>query len=285
MNEEDDLIFNRRTPVSSPLKSFPFAASASPNAQHLRVAGGAVGDSSSPEIFRRRVPLPALRNIAPAGLGQFDYHLGVSNGSSRIRSVLRNAMTWPLSFLISLAQRCIGNKKRACVFSLMAFIMFGIIVSSTMGSSQPSDPSANTVTSDENESKETQSDRKILFIDSILESNVTCMEDLVNKYSPQYAALTWISEEDDMHLDPLHRDVVARYAFATLYFSISSWFSGDEFNNFHLTWLSNRHVCDWEGITCSNDYFPEVKRFQFDAGRVNGPLVPEILATFQVSFY
>ena len=139
MNEEDDLIFNRRTPVSSPLKSFPFAASASPNAQHLKVAGGALGGSSSPDIFRRRVPLPDLRNIAPAGLGQFDYHLGVSNGSSRIRRNLRNAMTWPLSFIISLTQRCIGNKKRACVFSLLAFIMFGIIVSFTTSSSQPSD--------------------------------------------------------------------------------------------------------------------------------------------------
>ena len=236
------------------------------------------------------------RNIAPAGLGEFDYHLGITNESSWIKRRFSTLVSWPASALSTLVDTTSTAKgtfgrKRTCML-LLALVMLGIGSTTFLAKSSNPNPSVTTSSGDEATSN-AWNNRRAQIMDSILLQSVTRLEVLDDEDSPQYAALDWISEKDVLHLDPLDGDLVARYACAAFYFSVDDWStprarSEGNFSEFHSTWLSERHICDWSGIQCKEDdgisSEVTVTKFHFDAGYVNGPLVQEVVASFQVSF-
>lgn len=233
------------------------------------------------------------RNIAPAGLGEFDYHLGITNESSWIKRRFSTLVSWPASALSSLVDTTSTAKgtfgrKRTCML-LLALVMLGIGSTTFLAKSSNLNPSVTTSSGDEATSN-AWNNRRAQIMNSILLQSVTRLEVLDDEDSPQYAALDWISEKDVLHLDPLDGDLVARYACAAFYFSVDDWStprarSEGNFSEFHSTWLSERHICDWSGIQCKEDdgisSEVTVTKFHFDAGYVNGPLVQEVVASFQ----
>ena len=73
---------------------------------------------------------------------------------------------------------------------------------------------------------------------------------LSDKTTPQYLALDWLANEDDLTDDEfLLEDLVQRYVLAVLYLStqdqISTWRSSER-------WLSSQPICDWEFVICSD---------------------------------
>ena len=91
-------------------------------------------------------------------------------------------------------------------------------------------------------------------------SNVTNLDTLFDKSSPQYRALQWMIEEDNLQFIPTSENFLQRYALATLYFS----FDGPGWEN-QLNWLNTTvHECEWnkrkdyitQGVSgCSKDKF------------------------------
>ncbi len=266
LREEDDLIFNRNTAVYSPLKSHNITATASPNAN-----------------LRGRDSSTALRNIAPAGLGQFDYNLGITDKSSQIKHIVSKFASWS-TFTFNYLRICAFRRKGSCIF-ILALLMLGT-GSIMLLSISPA--SSVTTSSGEKTSSITWNHRMTQIAASILKTNMTKLEVLDDDNSPQSSALRWISENDPLRLDPLDKDLITRFTFATFYFSVNHWADRSNFSDFHSTWLSDKHFCDWTGILCfssnDNDSPKEVAEFRFDAGNVNGPLVNEVVTVFRVSY-
>jgi hypothetical protein len=93
------------------------------------------------------------------------------------------------------------------------------------------------------------------------------------------------------------KTLIQRYACAVFYFSITEWDEhsirlleqNEDTNETFIatrnsTWLSEKSVCEWSGISCSNDKKKDaagVTSFHFTGGKVDGPLVREILVAFQ----
>lgn len=126
--------------------------------------------------------------------------------------------------------------------------------------------------------------RKLHIRARILEANVTSVETFDDINSPQSTALEWISNDDPLRLEPSDSGLIPRYASVVFYFSISSWDDADTEHS-ALHWLSNKSICDWSGLTCidAEDNSRAVIGFEFLVGRVDGPLVREILVAFPVS--
>jgi len=268
LNEDDELYFNRTnmTPVCSPEGSnHPFKG-----------GGGELnfsGDASYSPLTRR--------NIAPAGLGEFDYHIGITNELSWIRSVWSRFVPWPLSAVRSVFMFI--SKRRIFIVGALIAVVFGSTI--LHGATGQSSAAATTVTNNDTELDE--STRRAHIMDRIFKANVSYPELFGDVTSPQYVALNWISNDDALHLDPLDDGIVPRYACAVFYFSVAGfWYEDGDFDEYHDTWLSGIGICEWFGIMCDDEEDSTASKvigFDFAAGNINGPLVREVLVAFQVS--
>ena len=101
---------------------------------------------------------------------------------------------------------------------------------------------------------------------TILES-ISDPANLRNPNSPQFKAADWIIFTDPQQLAPNHPDVRQRYILAVFYFASNVDPSGDtiswkrcgsESMECEEVFLSEKHVCDWFGITCHENN--DVKR-------------------------
>jgi hypothetical protein len=80
-------------------------------------------------------------------------------------------------------------------------------------------------------------------------STVTPAVKLLAPSTPQGAAFEWIVDSDPAKMDPCGkaRDVIQRYALATLYYSTlgGGW-------TVSTLWLSESSECSWAGVACAD---------------------------------
>jgi len=151
---------------------------------------------------------------------------------------------------------------------------------------------------DEEDLKDTSKERKEEIKKTLLDAQISVANVFENSNSPQSLALNWISNVDPQHVMPRDKKtLIQRYACAVFYFSITEWDEhsirlleqNEDTNETFIatrnsTWLSEKSVCEWSGISCSNDKKKDaagVTSFHFTGGKVDGPLVREILVAFQ----
>ena len=311
MNQEEGLLFNnyRKAPGSPP--PILFAKSASPDI-YFR------GERS----VGRQKDASIKRNIAPLGLGEFDYNLSAANythkrgspshGTKDLYSFGYLAQLPVFRYLSQMGSTTLTSQGRKI---LMFFVLLAALIGSTIivandGPLRRRTGSPSSVTSvpvdaklNDTSGNPSRRDRIVDFLDG---ANITDKNILVGKVthdnSPQVAALDWILNKDRWQLnlsdDSARIDLIARYACAVFYFSVEDWTKNgkdptieqDEVNDYNRMWLSESHVCEWTGILCAQKeggYIDgtayEVTQFQFIDGKVNGPLVRELLVAFQVS--
>lgn len=258
----EDLNFNQRSPVTlSPIPRSPKGSSVRSTSTMMSM------DSCSTTV---------IRNIAPAGLGQYDYHLGIPRETSWFRS------SWSRLFNNSRSSTDVTSKRRNMLIGI--FLLLAIFSSSAILGLYRHDNRGTAALVNDDTSVSDILSRKLHIRARILEANVTSVEMFDDINSPQSTALEWISNDDPLRLEPSDRGLIPRYASVVFYFSISSWDDGE---NGHSTlhWLSDKSICDWSGLTCigADDNSLVVIGFEFLAGRVDGPLVREILVAFPVS--
>jgi len=106
----------------------------------------------------------------------------------------------------------------------------------------------------------------------ILDSQVSTPAAIQDTTSAQFVALLWLVREDPMHLHPDSANLLQRYGLVVLWFSttknkyyhVSGEYTTAENQNRrklneqdadkwfqHDSWLSERGVCEWSGITCN----------------------------------
>jgi hypothetical protein len=120
----------------------------------------------------------------------------------------------------------------------------------------------------------------------ILGANVTSEDLFDDLNSPQSTSLEWMANDDPLRLEPSDSGLVQRYASVVFYFSISSWHDDGVNEDDASRWLSDKSICEWSGFTCNKvdgSSSSVVTGFEFVGGRINGPMVPEILIAFPVS--
>lgn len=311
MNQEEGLLFNnhRKAPRSPP--PILFAESASPDI-YFR------GERS----VGRQKDASIKRNIAPLGLGEFDYNLSAENythkrgspshGTKNLYSFGYLAQLPVFRYLSQMGSTTLTNQGRKILifFVLLAALIGSTTIVANDGPLRKRTGSPSSVTSvpvdaklNDTSGNPSRRDRIVDFIDG---ANITDKNILVGKVthdnSPQVAALDWILNKDRWQLnlsdDSARIDLIARYACAVFYFSVENWtkrgkdptIEQDEVHDYNRMWLSESHVCEWTGILCAQKeggYIDgtayEVTQFQFIDGKVNGPLVRELLVAFQVS--
>jgi len=122
---------------------------------------------------------------------------------------------------------------------------------------------------------------------TILES-ISDPANLRNPKTPQYTAADWIIFTDSQQLAPSHPDFRQRYILAVFYFAsnvdpsgdIISWNRcGSQSNECEEAFLSEKHVCDWFGITCHENH--HVKRISIPNNNLNGELPPNCFLLYQ----
>ena len=86
--------------------------------------------------------------------------------------------------------------------------------------------------------------------------------DLLDPTTPQYRAMKFLTDDDDPGLCPDDPNIVQRFVLAVVYFQMG----GDNWTlcgrsdliacrGLNLTpWMSNRHECQWYGITCDHRF-------------------------------
>jgi len=112
------------------------------------------------------------------------------------------------------------------------------------------------------------SNRFSQFTQVIVKAKVTDIEELLDQSSPQYAALNWIADEDDVDVNAVN--VIQRYVLAVFYFAMSGdrWYicpRGTDclcrFESYACMTIEDHHVdqlskgpeCDWYRLKCDED--------------------------------
>ena len=91
----------------------------------------------------------------------------------------------------------------------------------------------------------------------LITQNISSIETIRIRGTPQHGALQWIANYDPLQLDPSDVNILIRYALGVFYYSVStvekdvmSWDDG--------TWLKGVSVCDWKGVLCHNSQDAQV---------------------------
>ena len=145
----------------------------------------------------------------------------------------------------------------------------------------------------------------------LLRLRVTHPSALDDMNSAQHAALKWIADDDPRRLDPSNEYLAQRYGLVTLWFStteteykwhIPAEYAQDEDNNNrvrkltsnngtsiwtrHENWLTDKGICQWEGVVCDSDKNAsisesdgQVSRIQLKNNNMHGLICKEIYTT------
>ena len=257
LNEDLHLHFNKRSPVTStPLYH-------SPNSGFSLVPTLISTDSCSTSV---------IQNNAPVGLGGYEYHIDPSRETSWFRRVWSWMYNNPRSSAHDLSQR-----KRLLI---ALFLLFAIFLSSAfLGLYRHDDGRTASSVNSDNYVSDVLS-RKLHIKARILEAKVTSEELFDDLNSPQSTSLEWMTNDDPLRLEPSDSGLIERYASVVFYFSCSE----NEYNA--SNWLSDKPICEWSGFTCievDDSSESAIIGFEFVTGRIDGPLVSEILIAFPVS--
>ena len=260
----EDLNFNRRSPIAS-----------SPSFHSAKNSGFAYAptlmstDSCSTSV---------IRNIAPAGLGEYDYHVDPSRKTSRFRSA------W--SWIFNSPRSSTRDSSRRKKLLIALFLVFAIFLSSAFLGLYRTNDHRSTAMGNGDTSISNVLSRKSHIRARILGANVTSEDLFDDLNSPQSTSLEWMANDDPLRLEPSDSGLVQRYASVVFYFSISSWHDDGVNEDDASRWLSDKSICEWSGFTCNKvdgSSSSVVTGFEFVGGRINGPMVPEILIAFPVS--
>lgn len=103
-------------------------------------------------------------------------------------------------------------------------------------------------------------------------SMVSSENDLTNSSSPQSKALNWIIKEDPLRLDSSSSHLLQRYGAMVLYFSLGGggWFFSTDF-------ASEKHECEWFGITCFGGGSPVITEISLRQNNIKGIIPSEIM--------
>eukprot|EP00980_Cylindrotheca_fusiformis_P024355 scaffold11783_cov120-Cylindrotheca_fusiformis.AAC.15 len=84
-------------------------------------------------------------------------------------------------------------------------------------------------------------------------SQITPVDLLENRLTPQGKAFEYMSKFDPYLADPCDKNIAQRYGLITMFYSTKgeSWTSSDG-------WLSDQNECSWEGVDCSNGVVTEL---------------------------
>jgi hypothetical protein len=93
----------------------------------------------------------------------------------------------------------------------------------------------------------TETERRVSFRKFLIAQAISTEEQLTDAFTPQYKALTWLSDEDTISQPTDEVAVTRRYVMAVFYYSMNGENWVEEFS-----WLDpRRDVCDWDRITCA----------------------------------
>ena len=96
------------------------------------------------------------------------------------------------------------------------------------------------------------SDRKGQIAKRLADEAVTSSKDLEFDTTPQHAALDWIATKDQLKVAPDSDQLPQRYSLVVLYYSMA-----EDNNPLKDLWLTDKHECEWEYVTCSKNNPPE----------------------------
>ncbi|KAL3803132.1 hypothetical protein HJC23_003407 [Cyclotella cryptica] len=147
----------------------------------------------------------------------------------------------------------------------------------------------------------------------LLEIRVTHPASFEDIHSAQYAALKWIADDDPRQLDPSNAFLTQRYGLVVLWFSTTEteyeWHVPAEYSEAssnhtghrrldnnngtsvwtkHRNWLTDKGICEWEGVTChtSDDEDDvaintdgDVSRIEMRNNNMHGLMCKEIFTT------
>ena len=154
------------------------------------------------------------------------------------------------------------------------------------------------------------SDRFEAIKENLLKTRVTHPSAFDDVHSAQHAALKWLADDDPRQLHPWSEFITQRYGLVTLWFSTTEtkyeWHvpaeyseheensnlrrleskDGESLWNKHENWLSEKGICEWEGVTCNNDDVGsnekedgDVSRLELKDNNMHGLICKEIYTT------
>jgi hypothetical protein len=84
-------------------------------------------------------------------------------------------------------------------------------------------------------------------------SQITPVDILQNRLTPQGKAFEYMSKFDTYLQDPCDKNILQRYGLITTYYSTKgeSWTNNDR-------WLSGQNECNWEGVDCTSGMVTEL---------------------------
>ncbi|KAL7521742.1 hypothetical protein ACHAWX_006427 [Stephanocyclus meneghinianus] len=147
----------------------------------------------------------------------------------------------------------------------------------------------------------------------LLETEVTHPSAFDDIHSAQYAALKWIADDDPRQLDPSNAYLTQRYGLVVLWFSTTEteyeWHipaeygeagnnrtrqrtlksnNGTSFWSKHRFWLTEKGICEWEGVKChssddegdvDSNTDGDVSRIEMRKNNMHGLMCKEIYTT------
>ena len=152
------------------------------------------------------------------------------------------------------------------------------------------------------------SDRFEAIKKHLLEMRVTHPSAFDDIHSAQHAALKWLANDDPRQLDPWNKYISQRYGLVTLWFSTTEteyeWHlpagythekndgehlrrrlesnNGTSIWTNHENWLTEKGVCEWEGVDCTDDDGEsdgDVSSIQLKDNNMHGLICKEIYTT------
>mmetsp|Transcript_13145 Transcript_13145/g.15303 ORF Transcript_13145/g.15303 Transcript_13145/m.15303 type:complete len:278 (-) Transcript_13145:846-1679(-) len=182
-----------------------------------------------------------IRNIAPLGFSDYDYHetINMKSGFNQGCEKLKDRCIIFLGFTKRILKIFFVTARKGYIVALITIILIMGIVA--LVHHRPINESNR-----ENITLESQ------VWDLIIDRGISNSTILNTPDSPQYRALHWVAKDVPMQLDPTNDTILIRYACAVFYYSVSTIAKEGTTGWDRNTWMLETSVCFWHGVTCAD---------------------------------